>query len=305
VSQPRGLRQCLRYNDAAARLRYTLTDDSALEVVPSSGSVACTLYKPDGTGLAAAANMTAETPGKIGFLKYDAQTVEFTVGEVVTGAGGSKGTIISQTKAGTAGVLYLNGCDGVFVNNEALTGSAGGAATADGVLFSCTYYLDVATSGSTTEYAVGEGYRAHIVWTTGSVITREVLFDIAYYPATPPLVSSQEIDNLYPTLVRQRKLWQDWEPAITMAHSEILHRVNQMGELAQQFIGRETDLWRVELDFCLAQIAASMGFDLAVQDRLQKQAEASWASLGPVRKSTDVNQTVLADAVVMTCKLVR
>ena len=69
------------------------------------------------------------------FLNFDAQTGNFAVGEVVTGAGGATGTVIAQIDNGTSGMLILDSITGVFVNNEALTGSVSGAATVDGVLY--------------------------------------------------------------------------------------------------------------------------------------------------------------------------
>jgi hypothetical protein len=305
MTQPRGLRQCLRYNDAAARFRCTLADASGLEVYPSSGSVKVNFYEPDGTAIGSSEMMTAETPTTTGFLKYDAQTVEFKIGEVVTGAGGSSGTIVSQTVSGSTGVLYLAGCDGVFVNNEALTGNFGGAATVDGVLFSCTYYFDVATSAATGTWVPGQNYRGRVAWTTGVAMYRDVYFDVAYYPAGPPLVSSQEVDNLYPTLSRMRKVWRDWEPAITMAHAELLRRIDSMGENASDLVGRETDLWGVEMYLILAQIAESLGMEIAIQDRWKKLAEQAWAALPPVRKATDDDLAVEDEPIVMSCKLTR
>lgn len=70
-------------------------------------------------------------------LNYDAKTVDFTVGNTVTGAGGATGTIERIFPGvGTTGRLELSGVTGTFVDNEALTGSGGGAATVNGVAYS-------------------------------------------------------------------------------------------------------------------------------------------------------------------------
>lgn len=79
---------------------------------------------------AAAAAIDART----GTLNFDAQSANFTVGLVVTGGtSGAKGTIVSQTDAGTTGTLVLNLRNAIaFVDNEALTDSSTGAAVVNG-----------------------------------------------------------------------------------------------------------------------------------------------------------------------------
>ena len=74
-------------------------------------------------------------------LKFDAGTSEFVIGETVTGAGGATGVIVHiEVTSGTwggndaAGNMFINTRNAVaYVNDEALTGSATGAATANGV----------------------------------------------------------------------------------------------------------------------------------------------------------------------------
>lgn len=64
-------------------------------------------------------------------LAYDAQSGSFAAGLIVTGAGGSTGFILSDCDLGTTGFLALYNCTGNFVNNEAITDTGTGAATAD------------------------------------------------------------------------------------------------------------------------------------------------------------------------------
>lgn len=62
-------------------------------------------------------------------LPYDAQTVNFTLGLVVTGGtSGATGTILQDTDAGGTGTLILQGVTGFFEDDEALTDSGSGAA---------------------------------------------------------------------------------------------------------------------------------------------------------------------------------
>ena len=77
----------------------------------------------------------ANIPGGVSQLGYDGETVSFVDGETVTGGtSGATATIYSVKPNGTAsGYLFLYNITGTFQNNEALTGSIAGAATADGV----------------------------------------------------------------------------------------------------------------------------------------------------------------------------
>ncbi len=77
-------------------------------------------------------------------LSYDAQSVNFTVGSLVTGGtSGATGTIVSDTDGGTTGTLRLSGVTGTFANDEALASTpTGGVATVNG---SPSNYETVAT----------------------------------------------------------------------------------------------------------------------------------------------------------------
>lgn len=67
-------------------------------------------------------------------LAYDAQTVNFVIGGTLTGGtSGATATIIADTDAGATGTLWIRAITGTFQNNETITGSLGGSATANGV----------------------------------------------------------------------------------------------------------------------------------------------------------------------------
>lgn len=68
-------------------------------------------------------------------LKYDAQTVEFTIGETLTGGTSTDtATILGDIDDGGAtGTLILGGASGPFQDNETITDGSGGSADADGV----------------------------------------------------------------------------------------------------------------------------------------------------------------------------
>jgi hypothetical protein len=70
-----------------------------------------------------------------GILLYDAQSANFTVGEILTGGtSGAKALIVEDTDAGTTGTLNLIIISGTFQDDETITDSAGGSATANGTL---------------------------------------------------------------------------------------------------------------------------------------------------------------------------
>lgn len=66
-------------------------------------------------------------------IAYDAQAANFTVGETITGGtSGATAVVTADTDSGATGTLTINQVNGVFVDNETLTGSVTGSATANG-----------------------------------------------------------------------------------------------------------------------------------------------------------------------------
>jgi hypothetical protein len=68
-------------------------------------------------------------------LAYDAQTANFTVGALLTGAtSGATARIVADADAGVTGTLSLHTITGAFIDNEIITDSVTGSATANGAL---------------------------------------------------------------------------------------------------------------------------------------------------------------------------
>ena len=79
-------------------------------------------------------------------LDYDAQTANFTLGKVLTGGtSGATALIIADSDSGATGTLTLREISGTFQNNETITDSVTGSATANGTVTN----IDVALLGST------------------------------------------------------------------------------------------------------------------------------------------------------------
>lgn len=75
--------------------------------------------------------------GGVWALNYDAKTVAFVEGGTLTGGTSAATALIRKViDNGATGTLWLSGIVGVFADNEAISGSTGGAAVADGVVSS-------------------------------------------------------------------------------------------------------------------------------------------------------------------------
>lgn len=89
--------------------------------------------------------VSARRPGAS--LAYDTQTVNFTAGNVLTGAtSGATARITADTDAGATGTLTLQDVIGTFIDNEIISDSGGGSATANGALS----FSDAALAGLVT-----------------------------------------------------------------------------------------------------------------------------------------------------------
>lgn len=68
-------------------------------------------------------------------LAYDGQTVNFTLGTIVTGGtSGATARIVADSDGGATGTLSLRDIDGEFIDDEIITDESGGTALANGVL---------------------------------------------------------------------------------------------------------------------------------------------------------------------------
>lgn len=80
-------------------------------------------------------------------IDYDAESSPFAVGETLTGGtSGATGEIVKVTDSGTTGTLLLKNVVGEFEDNETITDSATGSATANGVDSRDTDNIQIATS---------------------------------------------------------------------------------------------------------------------------------------------------------------
>jgi len=70
-------------------------------------------------------------------LNFDAETVDFVIGELLSGAVG-EGTVEYILRSGTAGTFWLSGVTTGFVDDETITGDIVGSADANGVEQSIT-----------------------------------------------------------------------------------------------------------------------------------------------------------------------
>jgi len=94
-------------------------------------------------------------------LTYDSGTVIFVVGEVVTGAGGATGVVLSVTGTSVAGTLVIAKTNAtLFVTAEAITGSGTGAASVTTAIptLSTTPVMLVQDSADTVTYVAGTDY---------------------------------------------------------------------------------------------------------------------------------------------------
>lgn len=98
-------------------------------------------------------------------LAYDTQTANFTVGDILTGASSAAtGRIQADADAGATGALTLTNISGEFLDNEIITGSSGGSATANGVLVPAAASLDtVGVTSLRTAYETNANWAATFV----------------------------------------------------------------------------------------------------------------------------------------------
>lgn len=90
-------------------------------------------------------------------LGYDAQTTNFTVGALLTGAtSGCTARIVGDSDSGATGTLTVRsiipGANGFFQDNEPLSDSSGGAATANGTLSVPSASLNGSSTSLRTDY---------------------------------------------------------------------------------------------------------------------------------------------------------
>lgn len=300
MNQIRGMQQCLAYNSSATRLYFTVRDDQGMQVAPDAAPQ-ITIYDPGGDSIRAAEDMSNTTPVREGWLAYDGGTASFSVGALATdGTSGATGYITMIQDDGTTGTLYLSNIKGTFGDDQAITDSDGGAATVNGTLSSYEYYEDIDTT-STSTFDTGRNYMAKITYAVSSQEYEfKEYFDIAPYPMSRPMVLSSDVDRLRPQWVQSRPdWWYDWTPAIQDAHREIVNRIHGLGEYAADYVKRESEFYRIELQFVWWKIAASCGFPMDEVDKWEQRAEAVWNSKGLFTINTDDDDEIEDDMAAM------
>ncbi len=100
--------------------------------------------------LSSATDLNNNTTGE-GYLLYDAQSANFTTGLVLTGGtSGATAEIIADTDNTSTGILTLGNIKGTFADNEIITDSSTGSATANGTVGDTYLLYDAQASNFAT-----------------------------------------------------------------------------------------------------------------------------------------------------------
>lgn len=282
-----GMEQVIEYESAASRLSYTVKRGGK-RVKPDSAPT-ITIYNPSGAEILAATSMSALSAATNGFIAYDAQTGEFGIGETLTGGtSGATGKIVGDERSGAAGILRLENVDGTFQDDETITDSGSGSADADGTLYTTEYYYDVDASATST-YALGQNYRAEIVYEISSIAYKRLLyFDVVYYTMAHPIVTNEDMTILRAHWIAERpEEWTDWVPAINRAHAKLVRRIHSFNEQAADFVKHEQELWEIEFAFTCREIGLACGFEKEIQTTLDSAAESAWEQRGRLTINQD------------------
>jgi len=302
----RGLQQVVMYGGSSERLTYTVTDDYGRQQEPDAAPK-ITIYDTSGDALVSATNMSANSSTTEGFLAYDAQTAEFTVGQTLTGGtSGATALIVGQVKSGATGVLQLADINGTFQDDETITDGLNGSATANGTLYQSEYYYDLDASSS-TNYSVAKNYPAKVTYDLSSRgYTRWLYFDVAFSPATAPWVTHSDVIREYPYLIGAApEEWGDWTPAITKAHRKLVNKIHSLGDQAAFYIKRDQEMWGIEMAFTRQVIAEAMGEDQEKIDYWASEATEAWAARGEFTYDRDDDQEIDEDVRVLSSRFTR
>ncbi len=135
----------------------------AINYATAGGFYMYALNGTDSPRLYDGANWYQVTDKPLVSLAFDAQTVNFTVGNTITGGtSGATGTIEAQTDSGTTGTLLIRKTSGTFQDNETITASGGGSATANGTASTIVPAITGVTTANLTQ---GTAYRNRIYFT--------------------------------------------------------------------------------------------------------------------------------------------
>lgn len=163
------------------------------------------------------------------------------------------------------------------------------------------YYYDVDASA----YTKGMYYRASVVWTDETFElehTESFLFDVVREAWNKPLITTEEIDNLFPAWKGVRPgAWTDWSEPIKAAHRDLmwaLRSVEQNGDLLRPYLILDRGkLYACELAIVLYNIVAACSKLEALREERSKIAQAALvsATAGPYIYDKDDDTLVDAD----------
>ena len=127
----------LKLNINAVRRRIPKVTSGGGNGTPGTQVKRAVVTQDAPSGNVITANLLDSTTGLIPInLDYDGQTTDFTIGATLTGGtSGATGTISADQDDGASGTLILSSITGTFSDNETITGSSGGSATADGTQY--------------------------------------------------------------------------------------------------------------------------------------------------------------------------
>jgi hypothetical protein len=304
-----GMVQEVEYESAAAPLNWICKLDGRERKPDSAPTIS--IKKANGDELVAATSMTVvavSATGGRGYLAYDAETAPFTVGATLTGGTSAATAKIERVEdSGTTGILTLSNIWGTFANNETITDSDTGSATADLAAYTCeyTYSLD---ASSTSNYARGEDYGMVIVYIIDTV-TRNYrgYFDVVFDTFMQPIITSQKIDALHPDW---KNIHPDgsnalWDEQIKEAHRVLSKRIRRLGN-RPSFIVRDEELFDIELSLVRAEIARDLvQMPAEMRDFWIEAANAEWRARGEFKYDTDQDDTEVDNTKVMSPSLTR
>jgi hypothetical protein len=160
------------------------------------------------------------------------------------------------------------------------------------------YYYDVDASG----YTKGMYYRAVVTWTDETyelAHTESFRFDVVREAWNNPLITSEEIDNLYPAWQGVRPgSWADWSEPIKAAHRDLmwaLRSIEQNGDLLRPYLILDRGkLYACELALTLYNITMACSKLEALREERGSQAQAALiaATAGPYLYDKDDDTVV-------------
>lgn len=290
-----GMIQEVEYGGTGA-LRYVVKKNGLHTKPDAAPTIA--IYSAAGTELVSATSMSAVTPstGESGFVAYDAQTANFSLGTTLTG-GTSTATarIEAILDAGTTGVLALSNIQGTFQNNETITDTEGGSATEDGAAYTCEYSYSL-TASATGTYTLGENYFGKITYVISSTTYHDWLyFDIVLHTFMEPIITSEYINKTHPDWIQLHPRGENvtWVDSIQSAHAQLSRLIRKLGNRPACMVKRE-ELFDIEMALVEAEIAKRLTrMDKEQRDFWIENAAKTWAGRGEFTYNTTTEAQIV------------